>query len=470
MTKKSFYKRVLWLALPIAMQNLLTALLNVFDQMMVGWLPGEGVADNALSAVLLANQVVFIYQIAVFALGNTVNIFIVQYTENGKEHLIKNRAGFTLSLIMIVAVLATLLCYFAPSFVIGLFNPNQSYATMASDFLKYVSLSFVPMGLSVGIVFMLRAIKKLGSALIVNACAVGVNFFLNYTFMFGLFGLPAYGLRGVAYGTICSRIIEFIAIVVVLFARKNLIVGKVSEMFRLDKVFAKEYFRLFVPILCNEIFWVLSTTAYLFVYDKLENSVTVMASVNIAQSLDKIVSVVMIGVGSAIGVVMGNIIGKGNRQDVRTYARESLRFGLLTGIIVAILTFIASFIAPGIFRNVTQETAEMAKYLIMLYALTAVLRTLSFTCVISILRSGGDTTFCMISETLIVWVISVPLVVLTGIVFKANIYVVYLVANICEILKVALFCYRIKSGKWIKFRMNDEPSFDVNSEQQAIAE
>ena len=101
MDKKKFYKRVLVLAVPIALQNLLTALLNIFDQMMVGWLPGElpgtglSVADTGLSAVLLANQIVFIYQIVIFAVCNTVNIFIAQYTENGNEKLIKNRAGFT---------------------------------------------------------------------------------------------------------------------------------------------------------------------------------------------------------------------------------------------------------------------------------------------------------------------------------------------------------------------------------------
>ena len=94
MTKKQFYIQVLILAVPIALQNLLTALLNIFDQMMVGWLPG-GIADAGLSAVLLANQIVFIFQIVVFAVCNTVNIFIPLCSEIGNEQLIKNRAGFT---------------------------------------------------------------------------------------------------------------------------------------------------------------------------------------------------------------------------------------------------------------------------------------------------------------------------------------------------------------------------------------
>lgn len=187
MDKKKFYKQVLILAVPIALQNLLTALLNIFDQMMVGWLP-DGAADTGLSAVLLANQIVFIYQIVIFAVCNTVNIFIAQYTENGKHDLIKNRAGFTFALITIVSLAFTFVCYFVAEGVIGLFNPSEAYRSQAVDFLRLVSISFVPMGLSVGIVFMLRALKRLGAALVVNVCACGLNFLLNYTFMFGLFG------------------------------------------------------------------------------------------------------------------------------------------------------------------------------------------------------------------------------------------------------------------------------------------
>ena len=157
-SKKEYYKRVLLLAIPIAFQNLLTALLNIFDQMMVGWLPA-GIADAGLSAVLLANQVVFIFQIFVFAIANTVNIFIAQYTENDNAHLIKNRAGFGFMIILIVSVIFTILCATVPDVVIGLFNPGEEYRVMAQEFLRLVSFSFVPMGFTVGITFMLRACK-----------------------------------------------------------------------------------------------------------------------------------------------------------------------------------------------------------------------------------------------------------------------------------------------------------------------
>lgn len=457
MDKKKFYKRVLVLAVPIALQNLLTALLNIFDQMMVGWLPGElpgtglSVADTGLSAVLLANQIVFIYQIVIFAVCNTVNIFIAQYTENGNEKLIKNRAGFTFVVIAAVALIFTFVCYFGAEGVIGLFNPGEAYRQQAVDFLRLVSVSFVPMGLSVGIVFMLRALKRLGAALVVNVCACGLNFLLNYTFMFGLFGFQPIGLLGAAYGTIVSRAVECVAMIAVLFLLKNPLVGRPKEMFRFDAKFAGQYVKMFFPILCNEIFWVLATTVYLFVYDKLEDSEVVLASVNIAQSLDKIVSVVMIGAGSAVGVIIGNVIGKGNRAEIMAFAAEATRFSLMTGAAVALLTVGAAFVAPLVFVNASAATHSTARNLILLYAVTAIPRTLGFTQVIGILRSGGDTTFCMVAETITVWAISVPLAMICGLLLHANVYVVYLMSNVCELIKNVVFGLRVRSGKWIRF-------------------
>lgn len=450
MTKKEFFRQVIILAIPIAAQNLLTALLNIFDQMMVGWLPG-GVADNALSAVLLANQIVFIFQIVIFALCNTANIFIAQDTENGNEDRICTRAGLTFALIFAVSLTATTVCAAAPGAVIGLFAPDPAYRGMAEEFLRAVSFSFVPMGITVGIQFMLRALKKLKAALIINTCAAALNFFLNYLFMFGINGSRVYGLVGAAYGTIVSRTCEAIAMVVVLFLLKCPLLARPKKMFSPDRAFVKRYFSMFFPILCNEIFWVLATTVYLFVYDKLENSEVVLASVNIAQSLDKIVSVVMVGVGSAVGVVMGNIIGRGVPGEAEKFARLSLFFGVMTGLVVALFTFVSAFVAPAVFTNVSAQTHDSARTLIMLYALTAPLRTACFTQVIGILRSGGDTTFCMIAETVIMWAISVPAVMCVGLLTNANMYVVYLLSNVSELIKFIVFFVRIRSDRWLKF-------------------
>ena len=448
---KDFLKKVLLLSLPIACENLILSVLNIFDQMMVGWLPSD-VADNSLSAVLLANQVVFIFQIILFASCNTVNLFIAQYTNNGRAGEIPRRTGFVLTVNSVIIALVACLCGFLPGAVIGIFNPQPAYQHLAEKFLRVVALSFIPMGFSITLSFTMRAIKKMRVALTASVVAVGLNICLNYLFMFGGLGIPAMGLVGAAWGTVVSRTAELLIIVVGLAVKKYPIIAAPSKMFKPDGQFAKSYIKNFIPILCNELFWVLSSTLYLFVYDKLPDSSVVLASVNIAQSVDKILSVAMIGVGSAVSIIMGNVIGEGDREKAHDYAKKSFHFSIFLGVILALCTVAAAFFAPAFFMNVSERARVQARNLLFLYAVSAVFRTCTFMQIIGILRSGGDTTYCMLVETFAIWLVSVPMVLVGGLVFKWNVYALYSLSMVSELIKVSVLYFRSKTDKWIKFK------------------
>ena len=450
---REFLKRLLLLSLPIAAQNLITSILNIFDQLMVGWLPEN--ADNCLSAVLLANQVVFIYQIVLFAACNTANIFIAQDAQNENRKKIPSVVGFLMIVNGAICVIFTLLCAGAPDFVIGLFDPSPESAELAANFLRIVSRSFIPMSMSVPLNFTMRAISRMKVGVISNLIAVATNIVLNYVFMFGIFTFEGIGFYGAAYATVIARALEFVLMLSGVLVFRYGILAKPAVMFSFRRTFVKDFFKMFFPILCNEIFWVLSTTVFLFVYDKLPSSETALAAMNIAQSVDKIVSVIMLGIGSAAGILIGNVIGQAEHEKTFDYADKCLEFSIVSGLFIGLLTLGCAFFAPALFTQVSAEAKECAKILLILFALTAVFRNLSFMSVIGILRSGGDTSFCMISETLIVWLISVPLVIFGGISLGLNIYVLYLLSNVSEVIKAAAFILRIKSRRWVKFVAGD---------------
>ena len=446
---KKFFRSIIALAIPIALQNLITAILNIFDQVMVGWLPAE-IADFALSAVLLANQVVFIFQIINFAACNTVNIFIAQYTEGGNRHLIPQRVGLVLLLNTSLALVFNVVCAAFPSGVLMMFSPDPSYAQMAADFLRAVSFSFVPGAITITLSFTLRAVKKMKIPLFANLIGVVCNVILNYVFMFGVFGSPAFGLVGAAYGTIVSRCIELGILLVCLIVTKSEILASPKKMFAADGHFAKLFFKNFFPILCNEIFWVLSSTAYLFVYDKLPSSEVALAATNIANAVDKIISVAMIGIGSAIGIVMSNVLATGDMDAIRTHKTMAIQFALFTGLLIALVTFGVSFVAPYCFKNISAETHTTSVRLIWLYALFAVFRTLNFAIIVGILRSGGDSTFCMLCETPAIWLVSAPLVFVGGLVLHLNILWLFTLSSVSEIVKLIIFYLRSRGTRWIK--------------------
>lgn len=446
---KVFLRQIVLLSIPIALQNLITSILNIFDQLMVGWLPEN--ADNCLSAVLLSNQIVFIYQIVLFAACNTANIFVAQYSASGKKERIPRIVGFLLIVGSVICLAGTTLCASAPQFVIDLFDPNPDYAYLAGGFLGVVAYSFIPMAFSTMLNFMMRGIKRMKVGITANVIAVACNICLNYLFMFGGLGIEPMGFMGAAYGTIISRIIEFLIIFGGCVICRYPILAAPRKMFCFEKKFVVQYFKMFFPILCNEVFWVLSTTMFLYVYDKLPSSEVALAAMNIAQSVDKIISVVMLGIGCASGIIIGNVIGEGDRTKVMDYSKKSLSFAIFTGVLIGLITFGSAFFAPSLFTEVSVAAKETARNLLFLYAATAVLRNIAFMAVIGILRSGGDTTFCMVSETLAIWCVSIPLVFFGGLVMGWNIYILYILANVCEVIKAIFFITRIRGGKWLKF-------------------
>lgn len=446
---KEFLKKIIPLSLPIALQNLVVSILNIFDQMMVGWLPG-GVADNCLAAVLLANQIVFIFQELLFAACGTCIVFISQYAANGKEKDIPKRVGFLFCFNVSIAIVMTVLCGAFPQVCIGLFNPDEAYRDIAVEFLGTVAFSFIPMAVTLTFTFSMRAIKRMKVGLTANITAVLLNIAFNYWFMFGGLGVPAMGLIGAAYGTIISRTAEMLIAIGGMLIFRYPIIASPKKMFAFGDGFFKKFIRLFIPILCNELFWVLSGTVYLYVYDKIPDSEVALAAVNIAKCVDNIVSVAMIGLGSAVGILIGNQIGAGDYETAKDYARKSILFSLVLGFVMCALTAAAAFVAPLFFTKVSHKARTTATYLLLLYALSAIIRTLVFDYVIGILRAGGDTTFCMVGETLAVWLVSVPLVLLGGLVLKWNIYALYALGCVCEIIKLIIFHIRVVRGKWIK--------------------
>ncbi len=457
---KVFLKKVLLLSLPIAFQNLITSILNIFDQLMVGWLPAN--ADNCLSAVLLSNQIVFIYQIILFAASNTAIIFIAQYSESGNKSKIPPIMGFLFVIGAVICLLCTLLCSLFSNLVIGLFAPQPEYSYLAQDFLSIVSFSFIPMCFSITLNFTMRGIKRMKVGLTANIIGVIFNIGLNYLFMFGGLGIEGMGFIGAAYGTIISRIIELVIMLVGVILFRYPLFSNLKNMFTFEKGFVPKYFKMFFPILCNEIFWVLSSTVYLFVYDKLPNSEIALAGMNIAQSVDKIVSVAMIGVGSAAGIIIGNVIGDGDEEMVRDYSKKSWWFSVFTGLIIGLMTVVGAFIVPSFFTEVSLDAQHTAKILLILFGITAVLRSISFMTVVGILRSGGDTTYCMIVETLLIWLVSVPLVFYGGLVPKWSIYVLYALTNVSELLKCIVFTIRTKGKKWLKFKATEKDLLTQN--------
>ncbi len=446
---KQFTKAMMALAIPVALQNLISAILNIFDQIMVGYLPAD-MADNYLSAVLLVNQIILIYGIVLFAVGNAVNVFIAQYNDDSKRQLIPQRVGVALSIAVVTGVIFTLCGVLFSDNIIALYDADIKYDYLASQFLSVVAWSFVPMAITTTISFVLRAIKKLRHTLIASVIGVCCNIVFNYVLMFGIGSYEGMGFMGAAYGTILARIIEMVIIIVFLIVYKYPIIASPKIMLARDRQFNKQFSKVFFPILFNEVSWALSCAVFLYVFDKQPNSEVVLAAYNITGTVDKLLSVAMLGIGSAACVTLGNVIAEKNTDNTMKMSRYCLQFGLLAGVVIGVVYIITAFVAPMAFGNASSEAQVMAKYMIIIYGVTAVARSSAFMSIVGVLRSGGDTMFCVIAESIIIWCIAVPIVLVGGLIWNWNAYVILCVIMGAEALKAVVCVARCRTSRWIK--------------------
>ena len=442
---RKFLRSVTLLAVPIAMQNLLNALLNIIDSLMV-----SNLGDASMSAVLLANQFVFVYQLIIFVIGTTASIFISQFYGKGDPASMPRYTGFSLVLGFGIAVLFTVYTMVLPGTVMKLFGAEASIAPLGSGFLRIVAISFLPFTISSVFYTALRGIKRVKLSVFGSLVGIGLNVFFNYALMFGKFGFPELGLNGAAWGTVISRSVELVIVLVCVLARPTDILGPVRTMVRWDKPFFKGYFRIFTPTVANEIFWVLGTTAYFAVFARMPDAVHMLAALNITQSVDKLIFVFLIGIGNATAVLIGNSLGAGQPEKARADAYKALPFSLLCGVLFGVLNYLITFLLPVVFTNMSPESLRYANQVLLVYSVFLFVRAVNFTSVIGILRAGGDTRFCMLIETATVWLFAVPAVAVGGLVFQLHIAWLYVLVFSEETVKSFFLLHRLKGTKWQK--------------------
>lgn len=118
---KNFYKTLLALALPIALQDLIKFGLNMADNLMVGRL-----GETALSAVSIANQPFFLFSLISFGLASGGSVLVAQYY--GKQ---ENRAISPIfSIALIIALCASVICgtivLLFPESIMSIFVPRRA--------------------------------------------------------------------------------------------------------------------------------------------------------------------------------------------------------------------------------------------------------------------------------------------------------------------------------------------------------
>lgn len=438
---KKFYSSMLKLAIPIIVQNLILSSLNLVDNIIIG-----GLGETAIASVGLANQYFFLLNLLLFGIASGSSIFTAQYWGNKDTPNIKRILGLCIILGGSGSLLFTLGGLFIPEPILSIFSKDRDVIRLGGQFLRIISLSYVITSITFAYSFTLRSTGQVKIPMVVSVIALGVNTALNYLLVYGYLGFPQLGVRGSALATLIARIVEMTLMLLIVYKTKNTIAASMKEMTDLTIPFIKNFLKVTRPVILNETIWALGVSMYAIVYARMGTEV--IASTNISSTIERITWVIFMGLGNACAVMIGNKIGEGNEKDAFIYAKRFIILGPSLAILAGIIVFFNSHFILSAYK-ISPTVYNYASKNLMVFSIFLWVKVFNFTSIVGILRSGGDTKFCLIIDTAGVWLIGVPLTFLGGLVWGLPVYWVYTLVFMEEIFKLTLGLPRILSKKWI---------------------
>lgn len=439
------YYRVLFrLAFPIALQSLITSSLTMIAVLFIGQL-----GETAVASVSLANQIFFLLNLMVFGVVSGCAIFIAQLWGKQDVHNIRRVVGLTMKLALAIALFFTLLALIIPATLLRIYSSDPEVIAMGSSFLRLISGTYGFFSITIVFSMASRSTGNVRLPLFVSTTALAIEVALAIPLIFGVktIGLQAMGINGFALAALIARVLECSAIVFFIYRDKfNPVRVGMHELLDWDWKFIKTVLKPVLPVIGNETLWSLGITTYNAIYGHIGTEA--IAAINMVSTIDQIAFVIFLGLGTATSIMVGNQIGKGERDKAFTYAGRSLFLQVFGAMVIGVFVFL---FAGNIFQlyKVSPEVVINAKAILTVMSLAMWIRASNHVIIIGILRAGGDTKFSLILDGMVIWLVGVPATAVGAFVLHLPIHLVYALTLTEELVKAGVGLWRYFSKRWI---------------------
>lgn len=438
----AFYKNVAKIAIPIALQGLITTGVNMMDTIMVGV-----VGETQLSAVSLANQFISIFHIFCMGIGMGASVLVARYYGMRDSFSLKKTVAIMLRLCLTLSLLFCVATIFLPEQIMKIYTTEADIISYGIRYLKYSVITYFLLGLSLTCTIVLRNVGQVKIPLYTSIVAFFVNIGANYIFIFGKFGVPKMDVAGAAMGTLIARIFEFAVICGYLFLKDKEIGFRIKDLLKPVGALWKEYIRISIPVLISDGILALGNNSVAMVIGRLgESFVAANAVTAVTQQLS---SVFTQGFSQAGAIVTGYTLGMGDREKAHRQGYAFLGLGFLFGLVAAVIILCISEPMINAY-NLSAETERITRQLMWSISVIILFQATNSIMTKGVLRGGGDTKMLMLTDNIFLWVASIPLGILAGLVLHLPAFWIYFFLKIDQMLKAVWCVIRLKSGKWIK--------------------
>ena len=446
---REFYKRYLLLAIPMIIQNAITNLVSFLDNIMVGQLGTE-----QMSGVAIVNQLIFVYNLAVFGAVSAASIFGAQYFGKGnhKGHMYSFR--FKLYAALFVTGVAMLLFLTNGSNLISLYltdtagnGATDKALGYGLEYLKIVMVGLIPFAVNQAYATNIKETGQTFVPMIASFVAVGSNALLDFLLIFGIGPLPRMGVAGAALATVISRYIE--AVIVIMWAHTNREKNKYLEGAYVGiGMPVQEFKTIFIkgmPLMLNEVLWAAGMTTVTQCYSI--RGLDVIAGLNIATTITNLFNIVFIQLGACISIVVGQYLGAGDLEAAKDADNKMIVFSVFCCTIMAAIMLLVGGLFPNIY-NTTDEIKSLATDFIAVSAIIMPFCAFSHASYFT-LRSGGKTLVTFLFDSVFTWVIVVPVAFVLANYSAIGIVGVYFLVQATELIKVVIGYFMVRSNVWL---------------------
>ena len=447
MDNKQFYRKVAMIAVPVALQGLISSSLTLLDNMMV-----SSLSETALSAVNLGIQLFNIQWMMVFGFCTGCSTFLTQFWGAQDARNVRKVMGFaavnTFALSFILFCLGT----FCPRQIISLYTNDPLTIELGVQYLKTASVNFLLIGIIQPLSTALRATQQTRIPMYISIGAFITDVVFNYLLIFGKFGFPRMEVAGAALATVIARSFEFVMMIIMVFVRKNPLKGPVRDLFSFDKAFAVRVYKNSTFTTLNETLWSAANSAMAAAYGHI-NTVS-YAAFSASHIVMGIFLMCMFSIGDASLILVGAKIGEGKKDEAFDISKKLLRLAVIFGTIAGVMIAVFSRFIIKLF-TLSPEGYGIAQQIFYINAVFCPIYLTNGILISGIFRAGGDTRFAAIAEITIMWLTSVPLAFIGAMWLKLPIAWVVLLTQFEALIKIAVLMKRFRSGKWLNYMIED---------------
>ena len=445
---RSFYRSFFMIYIALVLQNVVTLSVNLADNMMLG-----AYSEVSLSGVAAVNQIQFVYQQLLLALGDGLVIFCSQYWGKKMTGPMKRIAATAMQAGLLICALLFFLVSMFPVQALRLFTTDEAIIAEGVRYLGIIRFTYLFFAITQILLATLRSVEIVKIAFLLSVQTFFINCGINYVLIYGKFGAPELGVAGAAIGTLVARIVECIVLICYVRKKEKNLRIRLKDYLKFDKVLCVDYIKITAPMLLVQGLWGLNTAMQTVILGHM--TAAAIAANSVASTLFLLVKSIPVGAASTASIMIGKKIGEGDLDVVKNYARVLQKMFVVIGIISGILLF---FLRIPVLRlyDLSENTREMANTFLIILSIVAVGMSYQMPTNNGIIRGGGNAMFVVKMDIISIWGIVIPLSLIMAFVVKASPVVVVCCLNADQIFKCVPAFLEANYGKWIRKLTRDE--------------